>query len=204
MIFEYHQFLFQFWKRICLLSRNISYNLVRDGFRAQLPLQWGHILSSRGILSYLPASTRRLWQPILSFTRVLLKGFLRVEFRYVSELIAQLEFVNHCEMVYNSIDFDSWVVTCRVFLEFRARMYLARFLIACRRDYSPATRNCMATYLVDSAVSWGEGDNRWPIYVASEQGNVSRQISKYTRRDASDSRVQQRTKLLEGQLKMTY
>ena len=26
--FEYHQFLFQFWKGICILSRNISDNLV--------------------------------------------------------------------------------------------------------------------------------------------------------------------------------
>ena len=33
IIFEYHEFLFQFWKGICLSSRNISDNLVRDGFR---------------------------------------------------------------------------------------------------------------------------------------------------------------------------
>ena len=43
-----------------------------------LPLQRGHILSSRGILSYLPVSTRRLWQPILSFKSVLLRDFFRV------------------------------------------------------------------------------------------------------------------------------
>ena len=40
-----------------------------------LPLQRGHILSSRGILSYLPVLTRRLWQPILSFTRIFLRDF---------------------------------------------------------------------------------------------------------------------------------
>ena len=44
-----------------------------------LPLQRGHILSSRGIWSYLPVSARRLWQLILSFTRVLLKGLFRFE-----------------------------------------------------------------------------------------------------------------------------
>ena len=38
IIFEFHQFLFQFWKGICLSSKNISDNLVRqvrDGFRPQ-------------------------------------------------------------------------------------------------------------------------------------------------------------------------
>ena len=35
VICEYHQFLFQFWKGICLSSRNVSDNLVRDGFRPQ-------------------------------------------------------------------------------------------------------------------------------------------------------------------------
>ena len=35
IIFEYHQLLFQFWKGVCLPSRNISDNLVRDGFRPQ-------------------------------------------------------------------------------------------------------------------------------------------------------------------------
>ena len=35
IIFEYHQLLFQFWKGICLSSRNISDNLIRDGFRPQ-------------------------------------------------------------------------------------------------------------------------------------------------------------------------
>ena len=76
--------------------------------------------------------------------------------------------------------------------------YLARSLIVCRRDYSQ-----VSTYPVDSAVSWGERDKWWPIYGSSEQGNVSRQISKYIRQVTGDSRVQQRTKLFEGQLKMT-
>ena len=44
-----------------------------------LHVQRAHILSSSGILSYLPVSTRRLWQPILSFTRVLVKDFFLVE-----------------------------------------------------------------------------------------------------------------------------
>ena len=34
-----------------------------------------------GVLSYLPVSTRRLWQPILSFMRVLLMRFFGVESR---------------------------------------------------------------------------------------------------------------------------
>ena len=38
-----------------------------------LPPQSDHIFSSTGILSYLPVSKRSLCQPILSFTRVLLK-----------------------------------------------------------------------------------------------------------------------------------
>ena len=46
-----------------------------------LPLQREHIFSSREILSYLPVPTRSLWQPTLSFTRVLLKGCFRVESR---------------------------------------------------------------------------------------------------------------------------
>ena len=38
----------------------------------------GTFLLSRGVLS---VSTLRLWQPILSFTRVLLEGFFRDECR---------------------------------------------------------------------------------------------------------------------------
>ena len=46
-IFESHQFLFQFWKGICLSSRNISDNLARDGFRPQFYYQY------RGDISFL-------------------------------------------------------------------------------------------------------------------------------------------------------
>ena len=35
VIFEYHRFLFQFWKGIYLSSKNIFDNLVREGFRPQ-------------------------------------------------------------------------------------------------------------------------------------------------------------------------
>ena len=56
------------------------YTLVRDGFRRQFYFhQRGDILLSKGILSYLPASTNTLWQPIRSFTRVLFRVFYSVE-----------------------------------------------------------------------------------------------------------------------------
>ena len=104
-----------------------------------------------------------------SFTRALLKRFFRVESRYVIYLIAKLEFVNHCELVYNSIHLDSWLVniTCRVFLEVRPSMYLALDLIA--------------SYLLDSVVSWGERDKWLPIYNVSEQGNFATSMSKHRR-----------------------
>ena len=75
-------------------------------------------------------------------------------------------------------------------------LYLARSLIACWRDYLQ-----LSTYLVDSAVSWGERDKWWPTYGYSEQGNVPRQIKKYTRQVTGNSRVQQRTKLFEASWK---
>ena len=78
IIFESHQFLFQFWKGMSLIEEYLWQSSKRwVSSSILLPLQRGHILSSRGILSYLPVSTRRLWQPILSFTRVLLMGFFR-------------------------------------------------------------------------------------------------------------------------------
>ena len=49
-IFEYHQFFFRFWKGICLSSRNISDNLVRDGFRQP---------RSQGLSSLPPLSLRK-------------------------------------------------------------------------------------------------------------------------------------------------
>ena len=63
--------------------------------------------------------------------------------------------------MYNSIDFDSWLVniTCRVFLDFRASMYLALDLIA--------------SYLLDSVVSWGERDKWLPMYNVSEHDNFA-------------------------------
>ena len=70
--------------------------------------------------------------------------------------------------MYNSIHLDSWLVniTCRVFLEVRPSMYLALDLIA--------------SYLLDSVVSWGERDKWLPIYV-SEQGNFATSMSKHRR-----------------------
>ena len=41
IIFEYHQFLFQFWKETCLSLRTISDNLVRDGFRLLFYYHYG-------------------------------------------------------------------------------------------------------------------------------------------------------------------
>ena len=71
--------------------------------------------------------------------------------------------------MYNSIHLDSWLVniTCRVFLEVRPSMYLALDLIA--------------SYLLDSVVSWGERDKWLPIYNVSEQGNFATSMSKHRR-----------------------
>ena len=50
--FEYYQILFHFWKGICLSLRNISDNLVRDGFRPQLhSVEWLSIVSKEFSLS---------------------------------------------------------------------------------------------------------------------------------------------------------
>ena len=71
--------------------------------------------------------------------------------------------------MYNSIHLDSWLVnmTCRVFLEVRPSMYLALDLIA--------------SYLLDSVVSWGERDKWLPIYNVSEQSNFATSMSKHRR-----------------------
>ena len=74
IVFEYHQFLFQFWKGICLLSRNISQNLVRDGF----PPQFYYHYTTERTYPFFERDflvSRRLWSSILSFARVLLMGF---------------------------------------------------------------------------------------------------------------------------------
>ena len=75
--------------------------------------------------------------------------------------------------MYNSIHLDSWLVniTCRVFLEVRPSMYLALDLIA--------------SYLLDSVVSWGERDKWLPIYNVSEQGNFATSMSKHRRLSCS-------------------
>ena len=53
IIFEYHQFLFQFWKGICLSSRNISDNLC-----GKLNFPW-----PTGNLTFAPRMRMPKWQP---------------------------------------------------------------------------------------------------------------------------------------------